>query len=275
MKHYISICCERGTKCDKAVKVELCEALSALTKAENTREAKHDNFLLFPAYSSTATEYPRLEASVDRFSVIVLDCDNDKNHPDANIIDRWKEQMEGYDYLLYETASSTPECPKFRIILPLDEELEWSKNAKKAVFHRFRQLADFKASWFFSPNTPKLDTVYDHEGKREFPATVLKKDIEVLDRCDQIEELNRTLAKAKHDRWLEAHPDYTDKHDNWRKLPSVKKCLDGLHVGERDNALCAACYAMDKNGYRDRIPEFLEECAVERAFKDKWLKRYR
>ncbi len=275
MKHYISICRERGTKCDEAVKVELCEAMTALTQAENTREAKHDNFLLFPAYSSTSDKYPRLEAAVDRFSVVVLDCDNDESHPDANIIDKWKEQMSGYDYLIYETASSTPACPKFRIILPLDDELEWSKNAKKAIFHRFRQLADFKASWFFSPNTPKLSTVYDHEGKREFPATVLKKDIEVLDRCDQIEEMNRTLAQAKHNRWLEAHPDYKDNPDNWRKLPSVKKCLDGLKVGERDNALCAACYAMDKNGYREHIPIFLDECDVERSFKDKWLKRYR
>ena len=62
-RHYISVCRERGVECRRAVKVDLCECMSALCRPENARAEKMDNFLLFPAYSSTMNEYWRNEDS--------------------------------------------------------------------------------------------------------------------------------------------------------------------------------------------------------------------
>ena len=58
-------------------------------------------------------------------------------------------------------------------------------------------------------------------------------------------------------------------------LINVKKCLDGLHKGERDDSLNAACYAMDKNGYREHIREFLDEVFCERSIKEKFYRKFR
>lgn len=266
MKHYISICCDLNSKEFK--RVELVEAFSWLCRPENTKERKEENFLIHPAYCSTMDTYPRIESVLDWFSVVVLDCDNDKSNPDTKIIAGFKESMDGYDYLIYETASSTPECPKFRAIVPLDGELQWSKYAKTAIFHRFKGIADFRATWFFSPNTSKLPTVYDHDVGRMFPARVIDNDIQKMIREDRLKETRNFLLR-------ERFATKAKDPNGWRHLPSVKHCLEGLQVGERDNSLCAACYAMDKNGYREAISTFLDECAVDEQFKRKWRNRYR
>lgn len=268
MIHYISICKEQGTACNVAVKVPLSECLTCLCQAENARSSKTENFLLFPAYSHAKDEYPRWESQVDRFSVIVLDCDNYQNDP--SIIDKFKERMKTYNYLIYETFSSTRERPKFRAIIPLDDELVWSKAAKKAIFERFKDVADFRASWFFSPDANHLNTIYEHDGI-EYPASSLLEDIRrVEDRLKFEDELFSLKSRiCRRDQ-------FARKDENgWRRLPSVKKCLEGLHKGERDSSLNAACYAMDKNGYRERIREFLDEVVCERTIKDKFYRKYR
>ena len=70
---------------------------------------------------------------------------------------------------------------------------------------------------------------------------------------------------------VERHP----SKDNWRKLPSVKYCLGGLTKGERDQSICKACYAMNKLGYREFIPEFIDELLVPQEFKMKFKNKYR
>ena len=268
MTHYISICKEQGTTCNFAVKAPLSECLAYLVRPENSRANKTDNYLLFPAYSHDKDEYPRWESQVDRFSVIVLDCDNDQNDP--NIIDKFKEQMKLYNYLIYETYSSTKECPKFRAIIPLDDELVWSKSAKKAIFERFKDIADFKASWFFSPDSNHLDTIYEHDGI-EYSASSLLEDIRrIEDRQKFDEEMFKFKSRLNSCRYKPQH-----QEDGWRRLPTVKKCLDGLMKGERDNSLYLACRALDLNGYRDKIPQFLDEVSCDSSIKNKFRRQYR
>ena len=270
MTHYISICKEQGTTCNMAVKAPLSECLSYICRPENSKANKTDNFLLFPAYSHSETEYPRWESRVDRFSVIVLDCDN--HQCDPSIIDKFKERMKPYNYLIYETFSSTRECPKFRAIIPLDDELVWSKSAKKAIFERFKDIADFKASWFFSPDANHLDTVYEHDGI-EYSASSLLEDINKIEDRRKFEE-DMYKLKSRISSW-HGKGNERKNPEGWRFLPSVKKCLEGLHVGERDSSLNAACYAMKQCGYKDKIPQFLDEVACDRSIKDKFRNRYR
>lgn len=268
MKHYISICA--GNKAETARRIDLFEWSVLASLPEYAAEKKDDSMLVFSGYSPDLDEYPRLEKHLTRFSSMFIDCDNPEG--DKDIIERFKERMSNWDYMIYQTASSTPELPKFRALIPLDGELTWSKYVKKAVFEMFSEFADPRASWFYAPTRDKLHTIYENTTGNWFPSK------EVLERANRIEQME-LLESQRRDmanmRWILSHPDQKPNPEGWRNLPSVKKCLEGLHVGERDNALCAACYAMDKNGYRSSIPQFIDECDVEMTFKRKWKSRYR
>ena len=266
MKHYISICADK--EATEAKKIDLFEWSVLATQSKYAASDKLDSMLVFNGYNSQLDEYPRRESELDNFSSIFIDCDNPTS--DANIIEKFKTVMQNYDYMIYETASSTRERPKFRAIIPLDGELVWDKYAKQAIFQLFSKFADEKASWFFAPTLDKLDTIYDHAAGRWFPCELITRKVEELQKLDLQKQTNILLQQIRMSRFLPREPN----PEGWRFLPSVKKCLEGLNIGERDNALCAACYAMDKNGYRDAIPQFLDECVVERSFKDKWRRRY-
>lgn len=207
---------------------------------------------------------------MDRFSTIMIDCDNPE--ADIDIMEKFKARMSNWDYMLYETASSTPERPKFRAIIPMDDVLSWSKYVKKAVFNLFSEFADPRASWFYAPTRDKLHTIYENQTGNWFPS---KEVLEKANHIEQMEILETQRRDMAHMRWRLSHPDQQPNPEGWRNLPSVKKCLEGLHVGERDDSLCAACYAMDKRGYRSAIPQFLDECYVPSEMKAKWRRRYR
>ena len=274
MKHYISICTDK--EATDAKRIDLFDWSVLATLPQYAKKEKLDSMLVFNGYNNALEEYPRREYCLNKFSSIFIDCDNKDEDPD--IITKWKEKMDGYDYMIYETASSTKERPKFRAIVPLDEELDWNKNAKTAIFHLFGQFADEKASWFFAPTLDKLPTIIDHTSGCWFPSKLLKMEIVRIEEQERIRQSEYNLKQMRRRLYASVFGT-TNNAEGWRYLPSVKKCLDGLSVGERDNALCAACYAMDKNGYRDAIPQFLDECVVDgrdSAFlKDKWRKRYR
>ena len=267
MKHYISICSDRLA--NEAKKIDLFDWSVLATLPEYAKPTKEESMLVFNGYNSDLDEYPRKESELDKFSSIFIDCDNEASDPD--IIEKFKNVMQNFDYMIYETASSTKERPKFRAIIPLDGELEWNKYGKQAIFQLFKRFADEKASWFFTPTLDKLDTIYDHVAGRWFPCELITRKIEELKKIDVQRETNIILQQMRMSR----NSAQLHNPEGWRNLPSVKKCLEGLHVGERDNALCAACYAMDKNGYRSSIPQFIDECDVEMTFKRKWKSRYR
>ena len=268
-KHYISICaCNKATD---ARKIDLFQwiTLSALPKfaADN----KNDSMMIYAGYNETKDVYPRLESSVDRFSTILIDCDNPSSDP--HIIEKFKERMSEWDYMLYETASSTPERPKFRAIVPMDDVLTWSPYMKKAVFNEFNEFADERASWFYTPTKDKLNTICENRTGKWYSSKAI---IEIANRLEKEDKMRRDREMLLAMKWRLRHPEgFQQKAGSWRNLPSVKHCLEGLYVGERDDSLCKACYAMNKNGYRANIPEFLDECDVPSEMKAKWRGRYR
>ena len=147
MKHYISICSDRLA--NEAKKIDLFDWSVLATLPEYAKPTKEESMLVFNGYNSDLDEYPRKESELDKFSSIFIDCDNEASDPD--IIEKFKNVMQNFDYMIYETASSTKERPKFRAIIPLDGELEWNKYGKQAIFQLFKRFADEKASWFFTP----------------------------------------------------------------------------------------------------------------------------
>ena len=276
MEHNISICLESGKCATTMMTMPLVPALKeALLKSP---ENKHDCWLLSNGYSGRGGKHTRAEHNFEWIDTILLDVDNGKNEDpstwDRDLLEKFKKEHEAYDYFLWQTASSTIDRPKFRVIILLDRKIPWlnepKKYTKNAIKQMFAKWTDDNASWYFSPTRGKLDTVEHHLGK-PFPASKIEW---MMNSMKQLEE---ALKPSSAEEWdLEKnHKTYEPNPDGWRNLPSVKKCLEGLHVGERDNALCAACYAMDKNGYRNAIPQFLDEVVCDTAIKNKFKNRYR
>ena len=255
--HYISVC--QNNKTDIAMKVPLDDAMAFLINPENCADTKDGSILLFCGYRDEET-YKRWENHMQKCSVIMIDCDN--KQCDKDIMQKFKKSMENYDYYLYETFSSSEEQPKFRAVIPLDKEIEWSKYLKTSVFHMFSQYADDKASWFYAPTKNKLDTFTIHSVGNELPTTTLEQYINNLKIMEQIKQTQDSLEQAKYNERKELGWVKERNPSSWRNLPSVKKCLSGLSKGERDSSINAACYAMNKNGYGRNISEFLDEISM-------------
>lgn len=267
MKHYISICGSKGDK--EAQKIDLFEWSVLVTQPQYAAKEKDDSMLVFNGYSDLYDKYPRPEVNLTSASSVFIDCDNPNADPD--IMEKWRNLMKDYDWMIYETASSTKERPKFRAIVPLENEIPWNKYTKKAIFQLFDEFADTHASWFFAPTLDKLDTIEENTTGRWMPVDGIMTRANKIRDDEQIAESIRTLLQMKR----ELNGGYEKREDSWRFLPSVKKCLEGLHQGERDSSLNAACYAMDKNGYRDHIREFLDEVLCDRSIKAKFYHKYR
>lgn len=275
MTHYISVCEDSGTKAETAIRVPLYEAVEYFPAL--ARLNKTDNTLLFGGYFNLPNSYSRLEGQdYMKMNVVLIDCDNGENNKpytwDKDIIQKFKDDMKNYQYVLWETFSSTPERPKFRALIPLDATLDYTKDVKQAVFQVFRDYADSKASWFFAPDTRHLPTIYNKKDGVLFPSACIRKladeNASLRRRFDAELERRATMRKLVGN-GAEHNP------EGWRNFKVVKKCLEGLHVGERDNSINAACYAMNKNGYRNSIREFLDEVPVEETIKSKFRRKYR
>lgn len=265
MKHYISICSDKFAK--EAKKIDLFEWSVLATLPEYARERKEDSLLVFNGYSSLDDEYPRQESALNSTSSVFIDCDNP--NADPHIIDKWRERMKDYDWMIYETASSTKEHPKFRAIVPLDQEIPWNKHVKNAILTLFEEFADPKASWFFAPTKDKLSTIEENTTGNWMPVEpIMNKANKFRDNEDTLNSL-RALARVK---WGLSRD---ENESGWKFLPSVKHCLEGLVKGERDDSLNKACYAMKKNGYQGKIPEFLDMVDCERSIKEKFRRQYR
>ena len=266
MKHYISICSDRFAH--EAKKIDLFEWSQLATQTNYAADKKEDSMLVFNGYSSVEETYPRLESHLTNTSSIFIDCDNPTSDP--YIINKWRERMKDFDWMIYETSSSTKEHPKFRAIVPLADEIPWNKYTKNAILQLFSDFADPKASWFFSPTKDKLPTIEENATGKWMPVD------SILAKADAIkanEQMANSLMALKQMKWQSSNKPH--REDNWRFLPSVKHCLKGLMKGERDNSLNAACYAMKQCGYKDKIPEFLDEVICDNEIKRKFRNRYR
>ena len=266
MNHYISICSDIYAQ--DAYRIDLGEWMELTRSPKYAQLKKEDSLLVFNGYNADQPKYPRLESSFTAISTAFIDCDNP--NADPHIIERWREQMKGYKWMIYETASSTKERPKFRAIVPLARETNWNKYTKRAILAIFAEFADPKASWFFAPTLDKLDTICLNEGELMPPDDIELRASKLKENDVVMESLNGlAAARALIFGERERNP------EGWRRRPSIKKCLEGLAKGERDTSLNAACYAMEKNGYKDRIPQFLDEVVCDIAIKNKFRHQYR
>ncbi len=149
------------------VKMELTQALKeAMLKAP---EDKHDCWLMSHGYSSESNEYHRGEGSFNRIDTILLDFDNEDK--DKDLKTKFEDEYNKYDYIIWESASSTSECPKFRVLFLMDKPIEFLigedgvKYTKKAIVSIFAKYKPDKvASWFYTPTKSKLNTVKHNRG---------------------------------------------------------------------------------------------------------------
>lgn len=259
-------------------KAPLGEVLKeALQKAP---ESKNDCWLMSNGYKDTNGFYTREEWNFQWIDTILIDCDNgndeDPSTWDAGILDKFKDEFDKYAYFLWETFSSKPERPKFRAIILLDNKVEWvnepEKFTKDAIKQHFARWTDNKASWFFTPPKGRVSTFIAHKGIPYPSAPILS----LVKLKREIHDILQPSSAAQWDREnVLRHGAFSCAVDGWRNLPSVKKCLEGLQKGERDNSLNAACYAMDNNGYHDRIRDFLNEVVCDESIKRKFRAKYR
>lgn len=228
---------------------QLSEYLNVIS--EKT-DKKDDAQLISNGYNSFEDLYPRSESSFDRVDSILIDCDNPNN--DKTILDNFKNETALNEKIIYETASSNEDKPKFRAIIPLDKPIVFDNklkmsHIKKAIAKIFKDYTDPKASWFYTPIKSKKDTIKYYPGKPFNSEIILNYANKIYElECD----MNNLYTKQAEYR----------KGDNtsWRNLPSVKYCFAGLTVGERDSSINTACYAILKNGYsRNDIHDFLSE----------------
>ena len=271
MTHFVSLATTTGNGSTNMRRCPLSEALKFVLA--NPKDNKLDCWLLSNGYKDTAALYTREEFNFQFIDTVMLDVDNDKEKPDPDLLERFISEFSSYAYFLWESASSTLECPKFRAILPLDKRVEWvnepEKFTKRAVLGVFSKWHDNKASWYFSPTTSKVQTFVAHGGQA-FPSSRIVERIQVDKMFAQVESSQREMDARRAMLFTKGK-----NPGGWRNLPSVKKCLEGLKVGERDDSLNAACYAMNANNYKDRIGEFLDEVVCEESIKRKFRNKYR
>lgn len=288
MTHYISINKGKGKTSNEMEKKELTQALRDFML--NAPEAKHDCWLMSHGYSSSANEYHRGEGSFDLLDTILLDFDNElktvgedgKLHEevlDPNLMKNFENEFKQYDFIIWESASSTNDWPRFRVLFLLDKTIEFvttpEKFTKRAILSIFSKYKpDTNASWYYTPTRAKVKTMRHNKGI-PFPSSKIDNCIASL----KTEYQNRKMLESIQNERIRMiqlrNPQFGHNPEGWRNLPSVKKCLSGLCRGERDNSLNAACYAMNKNGYRGSIREFLDEVDVPRDIKHKFYSKYR
>lgn len=270
MEHMIALCKDLGNESRLVLTKPLRRVIDEIwSNPDALQLEKHDSRLLSMGYSKIDGEYHRGESSFTNISVMIIDCDNKQN--DRNILKRFNHYIGSYEHWTYESASSTEDCPKFRAIIPLDSEIEWTKYTKSAISQLFSIFADDHASWFYEPTRGKQHTLTHHDGKL-FPSKAIT---HYVNKMEKEEQMRLDAEKLHRMMWKLNHPNQENNPEGWRNLPSVKKCLSGLCRGERDNSLNAACYAMNKNGYRGSIREFLDEVDVPRDIKQKFYSKYR
>ena len=217
--------------------------------ATNTKE-KTDAYLISNGYCDKE-ECERAESNFTEINSILLDCDNEQ--ADKDLITKFMHEHIQLEKVVYQTASSTSEKPKFRVIIPLDEPISLTGNIKmrhikKAVAEIFKKYTDPKASWFFTPTSNKIETIKYYSGQAYKSWNIISL------------ASNYVGDDATNNYYFENKSQYNNgNNSSWRNLPSVKKCLDGLIKGERDNSINAACYAIQNNFTKADIREFLQE----------------
>lgn len=246
-RHELSICTEPGKYAKKATRTTLDDVMNHLVDA--AARQKHDCYLICAGYNPDAPDaIPRRESEMPMTDTVLIDCDNDDSDPD--IIRKFEEENAQIEYHLWETASSTPEKPKFRAIIPLDNPVKYDSATKKAIAQIYAKWQDEAASWFYLPTEDKLPSYRHHKGHLQNTAQL-----------EFLAEKIRTGAQVKLDMTDLLLPRRKLRGD-WHHLPSVKKVLTNTFTIGRDCAIYGATFAMTHCGYGNAdIQDFLDEAA--------------
>ena len=227
--------------------------------------------MLFPGYSSTGS-MKREEKCCDSVDVIVLDVDNSikvgnvKSVDDPNALENFEKEYENYEYYIHETASSTPSWPRFRVILPLDETLNFAPGEytylKNSVQERFSRWQDPKVTWFYQPT--KGRSVKHHEGNRikasDFRADMmLQKTVANIKTVTprKLNNNNNPENKMSHDlvmktchEWFSTYYD-PNKHHDGKSDGGFYHALQVAIINGDDVALDAFCTKARSEGWSD------------------------
>ena len=231
-EHCFSMMYAEGPTAKKSYRESLENILSTRwSNPMNLSETKETSHLMAMGYDHTKEVLDeRKEKLFTKMSIIMIDCDNtEKTNKDPNIIAKFQECMTNYEYVIWESASSNSvdkPYPKFRALIPLDSEIEWTEFNKKAIGHLFSMFVDDGASWFYEPVRYKFNTIQHHKGKL-FPARVLQNVIDQLMVVKRINEEEIRRRQMNFNMWKLAHPEYQPKKLDPHNLPCVKKYLDG------------------------------------------------
>lgn len=260
MTHYISICTENGKKASLSGRITLQEYLANFK--ELSYPTKEDNFLLYGGFIESDLPYNRHESNLlMKMNVAVIDCDNSKGNPDPNVIDKFREDMKDYDYVLYQTSTSTKECPKFRAIIPLDRTINYDKYTKKAVLQVFDEYSDKAATWFFSVDSNHLDTVEIHDGKL-FPSIHITSKANKLMTLSMLEEHQRSKIASTERLYS------LDRKKNVSNNAKVRHYLDTSYTkmtgnGDSDSSLYVAICVCVTAGDDETLDDVLSKARME------------
>lgn len=247
----LTVATERGTNSKQLEKYSgtVKELTNYLEDVATKTEEKTDAYLISNGYSNEDV-CGRKEENFTEINSILLDCDNEQ--ADKDLLKKFNCEYFQLERVSYQTASSTDEKPKFRVIIPLDEPISLTGNIKmrhikKAVAKIFEKYTDPKASWFFTPTKDKIETIKYYSGQP-------------YKSWDLIQQANNfTFNDAINNACYENKSQYNNNPEGWRNLPSVKKCLDGLVEGERDDKIYRACCAILEFYSKVELREFLSE----------------
>lgn len=284
MNYYVSVNITQGNDGDaEMVKMPLAQALrESMMKAP---EDKHDCWLMSHGYSSFSNEYHRCEDNFNRIDTILLDFDNEQEITrddgttekvvfDKDLMRKFEEEYKQYDFIIWESASSTKEWPKFRVIFLLDKPIEFViedgvKYTKKAILSIFAKFKpDKSASWYFTPTKSKVNTVRRNRGI-PFQSSKVEWNVSSIRKMDAERNRQQSLKEGLKQLWLLSHPEYQEKQADVSNNDKVRHYLDTPYSkitgnGDSDNslyrAICVCLSANDEN----TLEEVLNKARLER-----------
>ena len=271
---WVSIADQRGKFATQAVRVQLFDILQHIVhkNANVLGASKDDSYLLFGGFMRETNQYPRKELEGMVTQTVWIDVDNPQG--DKKLLEKFQELYKNLTYIIYHSASSTADRPRFRAIFPLDRAISHNKYTKKAIKGLFRDFADEAATWYYLPTIDKAELIIN-EG-RYLPA----KDIaDIAKLFIQIEE----EEQKRYEDYLKYLKYTKGTHlgkDSWLNMPSVRYCLEFLSntPGERDKRINYAVYALKMNGYgAPEISQFLDllEDKIEHSLLQKIRRQYK
>lgn len=268
----LSVATERGINSKQLKKASgtVKELANWLKDVATDTKEKTDANLISNGYCDKE-ECARKEENFKEINSILLDCDNEQ--ADKDLLTKFMHENIQLEKIVYQTASSTPEKPKFRVIIPLDEPISLTGNIKmrhikKAVAEIFKKYTDPKASWFFTPTSNKIETIKYYSGQAY-------KSWNIISLAN-----NYVGEDAINNSYFEVKSQYNNGNNSgWRNFKTVKDCFAGIVKGERDDKIYDACYAILKHFSKVEVREFLdqlfsEQPQLKKEFEAKFRNQY-